>query len=345
MSGVDTSSSSSPHTGQSVKRRDRRIKDGETISDDGAMEPDACEQPDMETDHSGLVPDRLDERSKIMFLDSANSPKVSGMPKAADRASLRVICIVDEARWRIWKARMHDVKAACCPRVPDGLFDKQELFAYLLADVLRGPRLLPGEAARIVGQSADNAVAKAKRLLKVKTNEALYRIVASPSAAAAAHLETLYELKMPDAEAGRKRPATFWAGRQLQSATNKSARAMADAKMAGEREQVLSDACRAAYAKAIRLLNDRSYSDRAVDSAVTKSDKLDAELEEARRAAQEAAAAEAEAAEAREAAAKAAAEIAAQAAAQQEAAESEGEEGWMWCDKESPTELARLLLR
>ena len=63
--------------------------------------------------------------------------------------------------------------------------DKQEVFAYLLADALGRP-LLHREDVRDVGQRGDNAAAKVKRVLKVTVKkdvaEACFRaLVANPT--------------------------------------------------------------------------------------------------------------------------------------------------------------------
>ena len=137
------------------------------------VEPESGAQAGAETDteahvmldtaEPGEALEMLIKRARRMFLDMSRSPRASGLKRSATEATLRVICLVDQARAKLWAESEADVRAACCPRLPDGLFCKQELLGYLLADVLGRP-LLPAEDALSVGQCGDNAVAKAKRV-------------------------------------------------------------------------------------------------------------------------------------------------------------------------------------
>ena len=121
-SGAGASSSSSDAARDPVKPGDHRIKDcpaaaTDTIEelvphalvDSGPASPaDAPAGPTEEALSLG----QLIQRAEIMFLDREHSPKSSGLPCAADSATLRVICAVDEARWSLWRARRADVQAA-----------------------------------------------------------------------------------------------------------------------------------------------------------------------------------------------------------------------------------------
>jgi len=91
-----------------------------------------------------------------------------------------VISHVDEACTSSWKDNEAAIRRCCQPHVPDGLIDQQQLFGYLLADVFGRP-LLVHEHARLVGQRGDNAMLKAKRVLKVKTKEPVWRAAAAGS--------------------------------------------------------------------------------------------------------------------------------------------------------------------
>ena len=206
------------------------------------VEPELNARRDAESDttapglldgaESGLTLEALLIRARRMFLDMSRSPVASGLEEPAagwPEATLLLICLVDQARSQLWKDSEGAVRAACCPRLPEGLFCKVELFGYLLADVLGRP-LLPADEALLVGQRGDNAVAKAKRILNVKKPEAMWRAAAG----ADSRLGSTYDLKLPQAAAGKKRPATYWADRESIAAQAKSAKADAAAAQAKE---------------------------------------------------------------------------------------------------------------
>ena len=105
--------------------------------------------------------ERLLQRLWHIFLGEGGAPRISRIDRERADAALEFICAADVDRLRFWKAHEAEVVRAC------GLsIDKQEVFAYLLADALGRP-LLHREDARDVGQRGDNAAAKVKRVLKV----------------------------------------------------------------------------------------------------------------------------------------------------------------------------------
>lgn len=169
-------------------------------------------------------PDSLVQRLVAMFLGETEAPRESGKGRLASDARLELVVAADVARVRFWKAHEHEVTRACAP----ALIDKQEVFAYLLADVLGRP-LLPPDETRGVGRRGDNAAAKAKSLLKVKAKkevaEACWRALSSKPKALA--LQPPYDLKLPSATVCAKRTAEQWAARESKAAAAKSAKLMA----------------------------------------------------------------------------------------------------------------------
>ena len=97
-------------------------------------------------------PNSLVQRLVAMFLGETEAPRESGKGRLASDARLELVVAADVARVRFWKAHEHEVTRACAP----ALIDKQEVFAYLLADVLGRP-LLPPDETRGVGRRGDNA--------------------------------------------------------------------------------------------------------------------------------------------------------------------------------------------
>ena len=198
----------------------------------------ACDVPEGQ-----ITPEALLERAKLMFLDESASPKASGLGGVANAATLRLICLADQARSTLWASSEAHVRHCCEPRVRDGLIDKQELLGYLLADLLDRP-VLPAEDARPVGQRGENGLIKAKRELKVKTNEAVWRHAGTskPAPAIAKVIASPYDVKLPPATAGGKRPASFWLERD-------EAAAAASKKAAYSRSQTASLAFKAAQSR------------------------------------------------------------------------------------------------
>jgi hypothetical protein len=78
-----------------------------------------------------------------------------------------------------------------------------------------------------VGKRGENALVKARKALKVKSREALWRTAAAPSpnAAAAQVLRSVYDLMLPDATVGSKRPPSYWLDHKAAAATAKDAKA------------------------------------------------------------------------------------------------------------------------
>ena len=112
-------------------------------------------------------PELLVQRLIAIFLSPEESPRASRMPRVSIEARLELLVAADVARVRFWAAHEDAAVRACAPRM---LIDKQEVFAYLIADALGRP-LLPEDDARGVGQRCDNGAAKAKGILKVKAKK------------------------------------------------------------------------------------------------------------------------------------------------------------------------------
>jgi hypothetical protein len=102
----------------------------------------------------------------------------------------------------LWKTHEAQVRQRFAPV----LVAKQEVFGYLLNDIA-GKQLLHSDYAMPVGQRGDNAVAKAKSQLKLKSAAAC---LATSKPAAAAVLASTYDLKLPNVTVGgiatRQRP-------------------------------------------------------------------------------------------------------------------------------------------
>ena len=90
----------------------------------------------------------LQERGMAMFLGEGARPRASGDTRKASAATLELILAVSFASEQLWKEREEEIKRACAPSLPTGLIDGQEVFGYLLADVLRRPLLHPEGRAR-----------------------------------------------------------------------------------------------------------------------------------------------------------------------------------------------------
>ena len=164
------------------------------------------------------------QRLMEIFLLGKESPCASAQKRrVASEAWLDLVVAADVARTRFWLAHEDDVTQAC-----PFLIDKQEMFAYLMADALGRP-LLPAEDAGRVGQRCDNAAAKAKGILKVKAKkdvaEACWRaLVLKPDTLAS---QPPYDLKFPNATVGVKRTAVQWAARAEESLSAKVRKAAA----------------------------------------------------------------------------------------------------------------------
>ena len=203
-----------------------------------------------------ITTEALLERAKRMFLDESASTKASGLGRVADTATLKLICLADQACSTLWTASEARVRQCCQPRVQDGLVDKQELLGFFLADMLRPlGYLLPSEDAHPVGQRGVNGLVKAKRELKGKTKEALWRhaVSSNPAPAIAKVLASPYDVKLPAATAGVKRPASFWLDRdkaaaaaRKKAADARSQAASLAADAASSRVDAARDACVAA---------------------------------------------------------------------------------------------------
>jgi hypothetical protein len=164
---------------------------------------------------AGISPESLVSRLMAMFLGEGEAPRASRLGELASEGLLLLIVAVDVACTRFWKAHIDAVKRACAP----ALIAKQEVFGYLLNDCIRGTLLYPDDALS-VGQRGDNAMAKAKAVLKVKAKrdvaEACWRAaVANPAALTS---QPPYDLKLPAVTVGVKRSAHQWAERDCKAA-------------------------------------------------------------------------------------------------------------------------------
>lgn len=163
----------------------------------------------------GLAALDLFQRAEAMFFGAADLPTATGDGGAAAGASLAVIAAVDDARMAFWKARTAALKQRFAPE----LVDKEDIFGYMLADVLGRPVLAHADA-KAVGKRGDNAAAKAKK--ERKTAEAhtattvrvardsgsetlIAEAMAAREEAIATRLAMLYDLKLPAYTVGRKR--------------------------------------------------------------------------------------------------------------------------------------------
>ena len=170
-----------------------------------------------------LLVEQLLRRLARIFLCEGEAPRPSRWDEVRNDAALELVVVADVARTRFWGAHEEEVVAACGVAI-----DKQEVFAYLLADALGRP-LLHRDDARDVGQRGDNAAAKARRLLKITARKevaeaCLRALIAKPTALAT---QAPYDLKLPSATVGAKRTAVQWGVRDVKAAYAKVAKAAA----------------------------------------------------------------------------------------------------------------------
>ena len=139
-------------------------------------------------------------RCKLIFL--GDSVRASGLGAVASPSTLGAILAAELAANALWKTHEAQVRQRFAPV----LVAKQEVFGYLLNDIA-GKQLLHSDYAMPVGQRGDNAVAKAKSQLKLKSAAAC---LATSKPAAAAVLASTYDLKLPNVTVGgiatRQRP-------------------------------------------------------------------------------------------------------------------------------------------
>ena len=175
---------------------------------------------------------KLKDRARRVALADGECPAETGDGPILRIMTIALILAVNDAVNELWKENADEIKKRCGPSMPKGLIDRQELFAFVLNDVLGRP-LLPHDAAREVGQTGDNAVAGAIRtkpperrgkLLKAqdaakeavrsakraaaKDASLLPRVAAAEAAGEAAIATVLtatVELKLPNATVGAKR--------------------------------------------------------------------------------------------------------------------------------------------
>ena len=131
-------------------------------------------------------------RCKLIFL--GDSFRASGLCAVASPSTLGAILAAELAANALWKTHEAQVRQ----RFASVLVAKQEVFGYLLNDIA-GKQLLHSDYAMPVGQRGDNAVAKAKSQLKLKSAAAC---LATSKPAAAAVLASTYDLKLPNVTVG-----------------------------------------------------------------------------------------------------------------------------------------------
>ena len=101
---------------------------------------------------------KLKDRARRVALADGECPAETGDGPILRIMTIALILAVNDAVNELWKENANEIKKRCGPSMPKGLIDRQELFAFVLNDVLGRP-LLPHDAAREVGQTGDNAVA------------------------------------------------------------------------------------------------------------------------------------------------------------------------------------------
>lgn len=137
---------------------------------------------------------------------------------------------VDPVVRYFWRDNAPEIKRLCAPSMPKGLIDQQQVFGFALAYGLGRP-LLPHSEARTVGQAGDGAIRNANgtrdkagplKRAKEAAREAVHKATAAGTrdaalasgigvaerkgtAAVAAVLQKLCNLKLPDATVGAKR--------------------------------------------------------------------------------------------------------------------------------------------
>ena len=144
-----------------------------TGRDDGAGQP-----PQAASLQQGVASaagqEALLARCKLMFL--GDSVRASGLGAVASPSTLGAILAAELAANALWKTHEAQVRQRFAPV----LVAKQEVFGYLLNDIA-GKQLLHSDYAMPVGQRGDNAVAKAKSQLKLKSAAACLGASPPPS--------------------------------------------------------------------------------------------------------------------------------------------------------------------
>ena len=139
----------------------------------------------------GLTLASLKERIVAMFLRGESAPRASRLDPAAIEATFGLIIDVNTAVREMWGAHADTIKRRCAPSMPKGLLAMQEVFGYVLADVLGRP-LVPADKAMSVGQNGDNALrtlngTKSRKGLLPAVREASAEAVRKAKRAAAAN--------------------------------------------------------------------------------------------------------------------------------------------------------------
>ena len=134
---------------------------GPSQSPDGENHPRRPESPNQPA--AAFTTAALILRGTAVLTGEGERPRASGDVHTASEATLVLILAICVAAEKLWKDREMEIRRCCAPSLPTGLIDGQEVFGYLLADVLGRP-LLHSEDARGVGRDGNNAVAKAKKM-------------------------------------------------------------------------------------------------------------------------------------------------------------------------------------
>ena len=153
-----------------------------------------------------------------MFLGDGDCPRASPTKGVADAATPGLLIDAREAISELWRAREHDIKAACAPLQ----IDEMDCYGYLLADLLGKPLLHSddagdvGKRAHVKQKRAAADIKKAeragsKKLGKIRAGTDA-SLIEKARQAVAEQLHELrnapYDLQLPSYCAGkRKKPA------------------------------------------------------------------------------------------------------------------------------------------
>ena len=108
---------------------------------------------------------KLKDRARRVALADGECPAETGDGPILRIMTIALILAVNDAVNELWKENADEIKKRCGPSMPKGLIDRQELFAFVLNDVLGRP-LLPHDAAREVGQSTPPPPRRRRRRLR-----------------------------------------------------------------------------------------------------------------------------------------------------------------------------------
>ena len=160
----------------------------------------------------------LTARVSNMFWGEGQCPQRSDCGGSWSSSPLKLIVAAAAAVNDLWGACEDEVRAACAPQP----IRKQEILGYLLADLLGHP-LLHAEDAMLVGQRGENALVKAKGIVKVKSVATCWARVLGGTTA----LDANYDLQVPAVRVDRKRSAEQDTVRQQRQAAARAKTAVA----------------------------------------------------------------------------------------------------------------------